>query len=300
MVQVSVIIPTHRRPEFLRRAIESVLGQTYEDFELLVVDDASSDHTTDVVKSFSDTRVQYWCNDTNRGGAATRNRGISLAQAAYLAFLDDDDEWLPQKLEMQVALLESCPEKVGGVYSGCERIASASGKSLGVMHPTKRGDLSYELLLSNPLAGTSGILLKKACFEKAGLFDERLPSYQDYDLWIRISKHFHFEYVDKVLYKYYVHDRKIWANPQVLNIGLDLMIDKHCTNDLAVRKNFSAQYLLLGVMYCHKGDMVRGRKACWKALKLYPFEIRNYYNLMLSFLGAENFTNLKGIGKSIS
>ena len=87
-----------------------------------------------------------------------------MSLSSYIAFLDDDDEWLPEKLELQVALLDCSPSKVGGIYTGYQRIQSATGENLGVTLPTKRGDLSYELLLSNPLAGTSGLLLREGVF----------------------------------------------------------------------------------------------------------------------------------------
>jgi len=287
--RVSGTIPTYRRPELLPRAIASVLCQTFEDFELLIIDDASQDTTGQVVKSISDERIRYCRNEINKGGAASRNRGIREAQSSYIAFLDDDDEWLPEKLELQVALLDQSPPEVGGIYAGYERIMSITGESLGKTLPTKRGDLSYELLLSNPLAGPSALLLRKECFEVSGLFDEELPSYQDYDLWIRISKDFQFEYINRVLYRYYVHDKKIWTNPQALSNGLDIIVNKHCTKDLAVRKHFSLQFLSVGVMFCDAGNLEQGRKAYWTAIRLNPLEIRKYFNLFLSLWGEEIF-----------
>ena len=300
MPRVSGTIPTYRRPELLPRAIASVLCQTFEDFELLIIDDASQDTTGQVVKSISDERIRYCRNEINKGGAASRNRGIREAQSSYIAFLDDDDEWLPEKLELQVALLDQSPPEVGGIYTGYERIMSITGESLGKTLPTKRGDLSYELLLSNPLAGPSALLLRKECFEVSGLFDEELPSYQDYDLWIRISKAFEFDYVKEVLYRYYVHDNKIWTNPQALSKGLDIMANKHCTKDLGIRKNFSSQFLLVGVMFCYQGNLERGRKAFLTAIRLYPFEIRNYFNLFLSLSGVRSFIKLKELKQKYS
>ena len=94
MCQVSVIIPTYRRPEFLRKAIESVLRQTFRDFELIVVDDFSGGNTSEVVRTFTDTRIRFVQHKTRRGGAVARNTGIGKAQGKYIAFLDDDDEWL--------------------------------------------------------------------------------------------------------------------------------------------------------------------------------------------------------------
>lgn len=295
MPRVSIIIPTYRRPDLLPRAIASALCQTFEDFELCIVDDASQDSTEEVVRKFSDKRIRYCRNAINQGGAASRNRGIREARSSYIAFLDDDDVWMPEKLELQVALLHQSPQKVGGIYSGHERIMSATGESLRSILPTKRGDLSYELLIWNPLGGTTGLLLKKECFEKCGFFDEGLPSYQDYDLWIRISKAFEFDYINQILFHYHVHNNKIWTNPQALNKGLNIMVNKHCTKDLAVRKNFSAQFLLVGVMFCYQGNLGEGRKALWRANRLYPFEMRNYFNFFLSFLGAKNFNKIKAL-----
>ena len=295
MPKVSVIIPTCNRAAYLRTAITSVLSQTFTDLGIVIVDDASQDNTSRVVKEFKAKPIQYIRHDKNFGGSVARNTGIANSQSEYIAFLDDDDEWLPEKLELQVALLDQSSPKVGAIYAGYEKIMSATGESLGITLPTKRGDLSYELLLSNPLAGTSALLLRRACFEAVGLFDERLSSYQDYDLWIRISKNFHFDYVNKVLYRYYVHGNKIWTNPQALSDGLDVIVNKHCTKDLAVRKNFSSQFLSVGVMFCYRGDHEKGRKAYWRAIRLYPFEVRNYFNLFLSLMGAKNFNKIKAL-----
>ena len=156
MPRVSVIIPTYRRPDFLGKAIESVLNQTFQDFEVIIVDDASNDNTGEVVRGFVDKRIHYVCHEVNRGGAAARNTGILKARGRYIAFLDDDDEWFPEILQLQISLLDQSPPEVGGIYAGYERKMSTTGESLGITLPTKRGDLSYELLLSNPLAGTTG------------------------------------------------------------------------------------------------------------------------------------------------
>ena len=145
-----------------------------------------------------------------------------------------------------------------------------------------------------------GFFYGKECFEEIGLFDERLPSYQDYDLWVRISKNFCFDYVNKALYRYYVHEKKIWTNPQALSQGLDMMIKKHCTKDWAVKKHFASQFLLLGVMFCYTGDLEKGRKAYWAAMRLYPFEMRHYFNFFLSFLGTGNFYRLKTLKQRFS
>ena len=118
MAKVSVIVPTHNRADYLSAAIESVLEQTFQDFELLVVDDASTDTTAALVSSFSDSRIKFIRLDMNRGGSAARNQGILSSRCDYIAFLDDDDAWTPEKLELQVELLDRAPAEVGAVYTG--------------------------------------------------------------------------------------------------------------------------------------------------------------------------------------
>src|SRR2546429_9117536 len=118
MPKVSVIIPTYNRAEFLCSAITSVLNQTFHNFEIIVVDDASQDHTREVMNSLGDKRIRYIRHEKNKGVAATRNTGLVNAKGTYIAFLDDDDEWLPEKLQKQFNLLESCQNIVGVVYTG--------------------------------------------------------------------------------------------------------------------------------------------------------------------------------------
>jgi glycosyltransferase involved in cell wall biosynthesis len=293
MLKVSVIIPTFNRAQFLRLAIESVLSQTFQDFDIVVVDDESKDDTQEVVRSFGDDRIKYIRHDAARGGSAARNTGITNSDSKYIAFLDDDDEWLPEKLEMQVDLLEKSRSKVGAVYTGHLVVDNNSGKILREWTPKRRGNIYNDMFSRNWISTASSLLLRRDCFNKAGLFDENLPSFQDYDLWIRISKDFDFEYIDKPLVKYRIHGNKIWTNLEALNKGMELMLKKYGDSP-EFKKNYSNYYLSLGVNYCYKGNAKKGREAFLKAIKLYPFEIRYYFNLLLSIFGATTFTKLKG------
>src|SRR5262245_35235747 len=175
MPKVSVIIPTHNRAHFLRGAIFSVLNQTFQDFEIIIVDDASNDTTSQVVGSFDDKRLRYVRHETNKGGSAARNTGILASKSEYIAFLDDDDEWLPEKLAKQMDVLIGSPPEVGCVYTGYIWVDRVSSRVLSQYSPTKRGNLFHDLLASNCVGGTSSILLKRDCLRKVGLFDESLP-----------------------------------------------------------------------------------------------------------------------------
>jgi len=186
MDKVSCIIPTHNRAAFLADAISSALAQTYENLEVIVVDDASTDNTSDVVAAFNDGRITYLRHSMNKGGSAARNTGILTSRAEYVAFLDDDDEWLPEKIAKQMKVLRSSAPEVGCVYTGYWDVDRSSGSYVGKQIPNRRGDLAKELQLENCIGSTSSVLVKRECLNEAGLFDESLPCSQDYDLWLRL------------------------------------------------------------------------------------------------------------------
>lgn len=182
---VSVIIPTHKRAHLLRRAIKSVLSQTWQDYELIVVDDASGDGTPDVIASFHDRRIKYVRHEMNRGGPAARNTGIGMARGRYIALLDDDDEWHATKLEKQINAFKEAANGVGFIYSGFE-VRDENGEVVGTTLPAHRGNLHMNLLQRNMIGGSSVPLIKRECFDKVGFFDESLTSCQDWDMWMRI------------------------------------------------------------------------------------------------------------------
>src|SRR5438034_8399752 len=120
MSRVSVIIPTYNRARYLSDAIRSVVNQTFQDFEIIVIDDCSQDQTRIATDSFKDQRIKYLTHDSNRGEAAARNTGIQKSTGSYIAFLDDDDQWAPEKLQLQIQIFEQSATKVGLVYCGYE------------------------------------------------------------------------------------------------------------------------------------------------------------------------------------
>lgn len=195
MTRVSVVIPTFNRTGVLRAALDSVLAQTGTDFEVIVVDDASTEDVESAVTGFDDLRLRYLRHDLNRGAPAARNTGLAAAQGAFVAFLDSDDLWLPDKLVRQLALFEDGPPDLGLVYGGYR---FEDGSSRTVM-PRERGDLSQVLLLGNCVGGTSLPLIRRSCLEAVGGFDESLRSCQDWDLWIRLAGVCRFDFVDQVL-----------------------------------------------------------------------------------------------------
>lgn len=197
MSTVSVVVPTHERADVLQRAIESVLDQTFTDIEVIVVDDASTDNTESIVEGYDDPRIRYIRHEENRGGSAARNTGIKAADGEFVAFLDDDDEWRPGKLDAQLDTYNTDSE-VGVVYTGIENVDS-EGQTNAVKTPQIAGDVTEELLLHNFIGSFSALLADSETIERTGLLDEQFPSWQDWEYYIRLSQEARFAAVPEPL-----------------------------------------------------------------------------------------------------
>ncbi len=211
MPRVSVIIPTFNYARFLEIAVQSVLDQTYQDFELIVVDDGSTDNTKQVMAGFEhDSRVKYVF-QSNLGDAAARNTGIRQSAGQYLAFLDSDDSWLPDKLQKQVEILENSPE-ISLVYCAVF-LHHANGRVEVLEAPMLQEKTLYEeLLYTNVIVGShSSVLLRREAIDRVGLFDEDFHIC-DVDLWRRLSEHHLFFYVNEPLVRIIKHEANISKN----------------------------------------------------------------------------------------
>ncbi len=250
--QVSVVISTYNRARMLKRAIQSVLNQTFQDFELIVVDNASTDHTKEVVQSFSEERLHYLCHEQNRGGSAARNTGIKYAQGPYIAFLDDDDEWFPQKLEKQLKKMEAA-QSAGLIYVGSEVFNEKKQKIEQVYLPQYRGQVYERVLLSTIFSSVSNVLVRRECFQKVGLFDEELSSCQDWEMWLRIAREYEFDFVPEVLLRINVHEDHISTNYQSLIPGRTRMVQKHYDEFKVFPKILVIHLKRLGKLHCING-----------------------------------------------
>ncbi|WP_218352376.1 glycosyltransferase family 2 protein [Alteromonas lipotrueiana] len=198
---VSVIIPVYNRAHLLHRTLDGVLQQTFEDFEVLIIDDCSKDDPASVVAAFEDARLRYIRQPENRGVAAARNRGLREARAPFVAFLDDDDEWFAQKLELQVNLLKDASQEVGLVYTGTETVFDEGSPVKD--RPSARGDLYLELLIRNILHGApASALMRRNVITNVGFFDETLPAIEDYDYWLRVCRYYKIECISTPLVRY--------------------------------------------------------------------------------------------------
>jgi glycosyltransferase involved in cell wall biosynthesis len=201
---VSVILPTQNRLHFLRAAVASVLAQTERDFELLVVDDASTDGTKEWLQQLagSDSRIRVLRNERPAGGGGARNTGIEASRGTWVAFLDDDDEWLPDKLKRQLAELEKHTDAIACACSF--EVHFPSGKTRPFHIP--QSVTLRQILSSNVLGGASVCICSRALLLRIGGFDPRLRSSQDHDLWIRLCENGNVAVCPEPLVKYREHD----------------------------------------------------------------------------------------------
>jgi glycosyltransferase involved in cell wall biosynthesis len=185
--RVSVIIPCFNRSARLREAIESVLAQTYQDFEVLVIDDGSTDDTrTSLERRFAgDSRIHYF-HKTHAGPGPARNLGLRNASGEFIAFLDSDDLWLPDKLEHQIRQLDEDPEAALSFTDAFERDASADGPTRFQSHGFRGAPTLKAVVEANFPLCTPAVVIRRSVLEETGMFDESLACAQDWDLWIRV------------------------------------------------------------------------------------------------------------------
>ena len=199
---VSVIIPTYNREAVIGRARESVLKQTYPHYELLIIDDGSTDQTKRVVERIADERIRYILLEKNGGVAHARNVGIAEAQYDYIAFLDSDDEWMPEKLELQMKKMLDPSTDFGAVYCRMGGINRAGNYFIFPPPDLERNILEgklFPMMLLHNLIGTPSVLVCRECIEKVGGFKESLVSLEDWEWILRIAKEYRIGFVDKVL-----------------------------------------------------------------------------------------------------
>ena len=270
--RVSVIIPTYNRAAMLPRAVNSVLAQTFADFELLIVDDCSADQTPEVVAGFADPRIRSFRHCRNGGTAKTRNTGIANARGEYIAFLDDDDEYLPPNLEQQVAVLDAASPEVGLSYVWNSQVGP-SGEVVRTVCRTHSGYVfDKALAMGFSLTVGSAALFRRAVFEVAGYFDESLRRAEDNEFQFRFARHFSIVPVPELLMRYYIgHPSK--SNPH--NITKQELANRR-NNALRHQRTYAAD---LAANRC-------ARAALWRHIAKIEWQMGSRVRWILSFARA--------------
>lgn len=213
-ILVSVVIPTYGEPDYLGRCVESVLNQTYINIEIVVVDDngIGTPHqiaTSTVVEQYKDKNLKYVCHETNKNGAAARNTGVKNASGKYIAFLDDDDVFLPNKIERQVNLIESLSDEYAFVY--CSHDIYLDGRIVRQIKAEKSGYLFYEKISHQIEIQTSGVLIRKEVFREVNGFDESFRRHQDWEFIERVMFNYKIQadnFVGYIRYLYFRSDSR--------------------------------------------------------------------------------------------
>jgi glycosyltransferase involved in cell wall biosynthesis len=294
---VSAVITTYKRKEsFLIRAIESVLNQSYSNIELLVVDDNGIDSSyhdivKNVVQSYSDKmNVKHIAHETNMGAQRARNEGIKQAKGDFIAFLDDDDEWLETKIEKQLRVFKESPnEDVGLVYCWYNVLTEEANNSFSIEKRSlpifSQEEVLKELFRNNYIASTSFPLIKKNCFNKVGLFDENLEASQDYDMWVRIAKEYNVACVDEPLVNYYKHQgERITSNPEKKARAEKEFLKKHSDFIKKDPVAYSDKCKKIGIYLMRTGEGREARRYFIESIKKEPIGLRIYKYYLESFI----------------
>ncbi len=220
---VDVIIPTYNGLPYLKETVESVLGQTYKDLAIHVIDDGSTDNkaTEKYVKSIKDPRVKYFRKE-NGGQATARNYGIKVSNSPYVTFVDSDDVWFPTKIERQLALLNE--KKAVGMVYGFHHFIDDNGEVTGSLVIRNRGKLTDILVDGNSIAGSgSMVMIRRSVLDKVGLFREDFLIGEDWEMWLRIAQDYEIDYVPDFLAALRVHSGSMQQNFKKMANGMMYM-----------------------------------------------------------------------------
>lgn len=268
---VSVVITCYNYAKFIGQAVDSVLAQTYSDFEVIIVNDGSTDHTDDVLKPYLSERKIKYIKQENRGQANAKNNGIRNSTGRLIAFLDADDWWDKMKLEKLAARFSE--ENTGVVYSKSQ-IMDSNGIPLDWIYPEKTysGRITEELFIDNFIPFSSA-MIRRECFERAGLFDESLGMGIDWDLWLRISRQYEFDVVDEPLLYYRMgHVNQMSKNMEVRMRCSDRIMEKFLSESPEMLSGAALNRAWFKT-YCNRGEYYRSkdlRKSSRYFLKAIP------------------------------
>lgn len=294
MPEVSVILPTFNRSHISTRSIRSVLSQTYQDFELIIVDDGCTDGTEKLVRSLSSEKIRYIKHQRNKGISAARNTGIRLARGDFIAFQDDDDEWYPEKLEKQIKAYTTASSELGVVYTHRNFIYRKYEYIPPSSLANKEGYIFNQLLKLN-FIGPQTSLIRKECFNNVGMFDESFFRMGDVELFLRISQYYQFKYINEPLVKIY-RERPLsrTETEQTIN-SLKRILEIYSPQIKKERKVLAKYYYWIADQYCTLDKLSQGRYYLLKSIKTNPTNLIVIGAFGVSLLGSKIYNIISWI-----
>jgi len=281
----SVITPTFDRPELLKRAIQSLLSQSFRNFEYIIIDDGNNPGTPDAVKSFHDQRIVYFKHPYNKGTAAACNTGIKLAKGEFVCILGDDDEYLSGILQKFYDLFQQAGKEVDYVWTGVVRVRDTEKGDViwrKAVWPEKFEDPEEGLEVASGIGSSFGLCIRRVCFDKIGLFDESFKVSEDTEFMIRLARNFEFRTIPEVLVKIHAHDGPQQVKKRfTLENWMDYKKTIQLHSDFIFKhKNVMHAHAKAYAMICYRVQKRNtGRKMYFQLIRRYPFNRIFYADL---------------------
>ena len=318
MVKVSVVVPTYNAAPYIMETLQSILKQDYNDFEIVVVDDHSTDNTAEIINNLKDSRIKYKRLGKNHGGPSKpRNVGIRASKGKFIALCDSDDIMLPGRLRRTVDFLEM-QKGLGLVFMKGQRFNSSK---VGTLFPSSKEHVefynlqkrnvgksfyiinsedAFKCLVNETFLIPSGITIPNGIFKIVGDFDERLTNADDWDMWLRISNHYPIGFIDEIGFKYRVRSESVSTRGYLLAKNRIRVLRKHLKKfgkkslrlSLRIRKRISDNLYSIGYAYQEQGNMKEARKYYLNSLKEY-FNKISFRGFVITLLGASIVRFLK-------
>ena len=286
---VSVVIASYNMGHYLRVAVQSALAQSYANIEVQVVDDGSTDDTPQLLERLAADPRLRWHRQANAGQARAKNKGLELSRGRFVAFLDADDAWNPEKLALQMPLFRGRPE-LGVVYSDYQCMDGDGRPLVKGVTPMRRGWVTGPLLIENFVCYSAGVV-RRECLQRHGGFDETLGMGIDYDLWLRLSAHWQFDFVPQSTVRY-----RIWAGQMSKNyrkryasairiMNAFLQSNPGVVNHAVVREAWAHTYAGRGdSTLWHERDHMAALRDYWRALRYAPWSRSVWRSILRSLV----------------
>ena len=319
---ISVVIPTYNCSQFIISAIHSVLDQSYENYEIIIVDDGSTDNTKEVLKPYIEEKKIQYVFQNNLGPSAARNKGIKLSKGEYIAFLDADDLWIPGKLEKQVNFLDNNKNlglvfsdtsifDEGGVISDSFLRLKKNLWKIPTSSDSKNGRVFlrniFEDLIEENFIPTKTVLIRKKCIDELGYFDETLFSVEDRDMWLRIAQTYGVGFINEPLAKKRQHKTNIGSNQQlalesqlrVINKMLEIYPQLPPSNIKLIDRSIRDLHFSIGYMLFCERNLKQSRGHFVQSINDGRFDLRRYLYLMATFMPLKLIDLIKRVKTSL-